>query len=56
MRLFCAVAAALFAEGLLSSTSDSKLGQTGFCMSVTFVTTLLASACHLLRAALRQHQ
>ena len=25
MRLFCAVAAALFAEGLLSSTSDNSI-------------------------------
>ena len=56
MRLFCAVAAALFAEGLLSSISDSIVNLANGVLHVTFVTTLLASACHLLRVALRQHQ
>ena len=56
IRLFCAVFAALFAEGLLSSTSDSivNLANGGFACDI--VTILLASACHLLRVALRQHQ
>ena len=56
VRLFCAVAAALFAEGLLSSTSDSIVNLANGVLHVAFVTTLMASACHLLRVALRQHQ
>ena len=39
MRLFCAVAAALFTEGLLSSTSDSiivNLGNGGFACDIRY--------------------
>ena len=38
MRLFCAVAAALFAEGLLSSTSDSvvNLANRGFACDIRY--------------------
>ena len=38
MRLFCAVAAALFAEGLLSSTSDSivNLANGGFACDIRY--------------------
>ena len=40
MRLFCAVAAALFAEGLLSSTSDSiiivNLAKGGFACDIRY--------------------
>ena len=38
MRLFCAVAAALFAEGLLSSTSDSivNLANGGFVCDIRY--------------------
>ena len=56
MRLFCAVAAALFAEGLLSSTSDSivNLANGGLACDIRYH--ILASACHLLRVALRHHQ
>ena len=56
IRLFCAVFAGLFAEGLLSSTSGSIVNLANGVLHVTFVTILLASACHFLRVALQQHQ
>ena len=56
MRLFCAVAAALFAEGLLSSTSDSivNLANGGFARDTRYH--IIGVCLSSFAVALRQHQ